>query len=421
MSDRHTLDEIIAVKPDNSFLEYIVRRIQRDDYRGLHISQHNRYDLERLLKILRGIFSIARGERFRIPLGDDMGIKDPDCDEYYKIVGEVKRNSGIGTINSLKKNFFVDFHRMGLLYRYDERGDKMMGDERGHVYYGQLTSRSIKLLNGKIIERYKVFTDALDDLFCDETTNIANTIYYSKYKNDRISIDEFMLIMSDNRPEIRDKKIDLLDSYRTLARYQRERAIDLIKKYCNPDAFYGCKTERRDYHNWKNESQQIFSLLKNTVYFDITRQSLKLNTGMYGIFTDTQIRQRSLGAKDDYFIKHGICKRSGHELHHIVPFSSAKNKEEFKLIDDWSNLVYLTCNKHSEFVENGNRNIILFASDGILLFKDFDKSTITVHNEVDAWYSNTLIPKMLSHNTNLLKTVYEYAKAASSLIFTLRG
>lgn len=413
MSDKGILNKITSIKPDNSFLEYIVNRIQQDNYRGLHISQHNRYDLERLREILQGIYYIVEGKRFRIPLGDDMGVKDLDCSEYYNIVREVKKNSGVGTINSLKKNFFVDFHRMGLLYRYDENGNSMKGDERGHLYYGQLTAAAIKLLRGTVVESYKVFTDALDELFCNEIANLANTIYYSKYKNNRVSMDEFMLILSDNRPEIRGKKIDLMDSYRELARYQREGTINLIKEYCDPDTFSGSKTNRRDYHNWKNESQQIFSLLKNTVYFDITEQSLRLNTGRYGIFTDTQIQRRTLGAKNDYFIKHGVSKHRSYELHHIIPFSSARNKGEFKLIDDWKNLVYLTCNKHAEFIEYGNRNVMLKASDDTLLFGDFDGSFISVHNSTDARYANRQVPKMLSYNTGLLQTVYEYATLAA--------
>lgn len=409
LGDRSILNQILAIEPNNLFLDYVVRRVQREDYRGLHVSQHNRYDLDRLIKILSGIYNIVGLKRFRIPLGDDTGERDADCGYYYAIVKEVNKRAGIGTINSLKKNFFVDFERMGLMYRYDKYGDQILHMGRGQVYYGQLTDRVRDLLEGNITKRYRIFTDSIDILFSDEISNIANTLYYSNYKNARISINEFMLILSDSRPEYRDKKIDLLDSFRSLNRLQQERAVDLIQKYCDPDSFSGDKTQRRDYSNWKNESQQIFSLLKNTVYFDITENSLKLNTGMYGIFTDTQIQQRTLGTKRDYFIEHNLSPLTSHELHHIVPFSAARNKEEFKLIDNWRNLIYLTCNKHAEFSNRRNRNIILLTSADLLIFEDFGNNVITAKKGVTARYSERLLIKMLERNKELLKVVYGYS------------
>jgi len=402
------LIKIIAIEPQNLFLQYITKRIQREDYRGIHISQHNRYDLERLIKILQGVFSTVGMERFRIPLGDDDGTRIPSCGRYYSMVEQVKRNSGIGTINSLKKNFFVDFQRMGLLKRFDIHGYQLVGTEKGQVYYGQLTERASKLIHTTLIERYKIFTDALDDLFANETANIANTMYYSDYKDDRIYLEEFMLIMTDDRPEIRDKKIDLLDSWRRLERFQQIKALDHIKEYCDPDNFYGDKTQSRDYGNWRNESQQIFSLLKNTVYFDISNNTLRLNTGRYGIFTDDQIQKRMESAKTDYFNNHNIQKRDSCELHHVVPFSSARNKTEFKLIDDWNNLVYLSSAKHAEFSNTRNRNIILSVAPGLLNFKDFDNNIITVRNGTNSWYREEVAPRMHKHNGELLKTVYGY-------------
>jgi len=297
------LDEIVAIQPDNQFLKYIVNRIQDVNYRGIHISQHNRYDLDRLTKILAGINEVVADKIFRVPTGDNKkGEQKPDCVEYYKIVKSVKKVAGVGTINSLKKNFFVDFQKLGLLRRFDKNKNEIT--KRSGIYYAQLTPLAIKLVNSSLVQQYKIFTDALDDLFETEITRLAETLYYSNYKNTPIGIIEFMLILSDDRPQISDDKIDLINSYRALKPWQQKKATNLIKKYCNPKNFKGNKTKKRDFGNWKNESQQIFSLLKNTVYFDITQNSLKLNTGMYGIFTDTQIKRRGLGAKHEYFQQH---------------------------------------------------------------------------------------------------------------------
>jgi len=53
-----------------------------------------------------------------------------------------------------------------------------------------------------------------------------------------------MLILSDDRPQISDDKIDLINSYRALKPWQQKKATNLIKKYCNPKNFKGNKTKK---------------------------------------------------------------------------------------------------------------------------------------------------------------------------------
>jgi len=410
ITPREMLSTIVAIKPDNLFLQYIADRIQDDDYRGIHVSQHNRYDLDRLTQILSGINEVVGNRQFRMPSGDDDGSREADCGEYYRIVDSVNSRAGIGTINSLKKNFFVDFQKMGLLDRFDKNGNVV--ENRGHVYYAKLTDKAIALLtSSSIIERHKIFTNALDVLFADAITQLAETLYYSKYKNDPIGIYEFILILSDDRQGYQEKKVALIDSYRKLERWQQDKAIDLVKQYCNPENFTGNKTTQRDFGNWKNETQQIFTLLKNTVYFDITRSSLRLNTGVYGIFSETQIKQRSLGAKHEYFVQHKIEKVHTFELDHIVPFSSARNKVEFSLIDNWRNMVYLRKDKHAEKTRNNDRNMVLSATAKEICLDDFDdKSRIKATNGISAVYAGDLADNMQKYNRNILGEVFGYTK-----------
>ncbi|MBM4159445.1 MAG: hypothetical protein FJ216_11810 [Ignavibacteria bacterium] len=408
MNNQQILENIISVEPNNQFLKYIVDRIQDVNYRGIHISQHNRYDFDRLVRILKGIYDVVSSNRFRVPLGDDtVGFRDNDCDDYYNIVISVKNKAEVGSINSLKKNFFVDFDRMGLLYRLNEHCIQITG--RGHVYYAQLTDRAINLLQSQsITERYKIFTDALDMLFANNITNLAELLYDSKYRNDAIGIYEFMLILSDDRPNI-NSKIELIDSFRNLKRYQQDKALKLIKDYCNPDNFIGNKNDKRDFGNWKNESQQIFTLLKSTVYFDICENSLKLNTGIYGIFSETHIKQRRIGSKRDYFIKHRIDKMRDFELHHIIPFSSARNKEEFSIIDHWKNLIYLNQDKHNEISRKKDKNILLTAKEYEISLETLDHSNkISARNGVSALYNGSKASIMQKYNREILKNVFKY-------------
>jgi hypothetical protein len=413
MTPREILKNIIAIKPCNLFLEYIVERVQDVNYRGIHISQHNRYDLERLTHILNGIYEVVENRQFRVPLGDDEGVQESGCDEYYRIIKAVNRRAGIGTINSLKKNFFVDFERMGLLYRFNKKGESIGNSKRSHVYYAQLTNAAISLItSSSIVERHKIFTDSLDKLFANELTYLAETLYYSNYKNDPIGIWEFMLILSDDRPKFRNEKIKLIDSCRELKLWQQKKAIDLIKQYCNPKNFRGNKTTQRDFGNWKNETQQIFTLLKNTVYFDITKSSLRLNTGTYGIFSETQIKRRGLGAKHEYFVQHKIKKKiPTFELDHIVSFSSAKNKVEFGLIDNWRNLLYLRNDKHEQKTKYRDRNVVLTATEKEIHLYDFDrKSRISARNGASVVYAGKLADNMQKYNREILKAIFEYTE-----------
>ncbi|MEO8065523.1 MAG: hypothetical protein ABI643_01545 [Candidatus Doudnabacteria bacterium] len=410
MNVNNILKEILSIDKDNLFLHYIVERIKDKDYRGLHISQHNRYDLDRLSGIVEAIHSVVGNSKFRIPLGDDDGTRERDCVQYYEIVKKVKSSIGIGTVNSIKKNFFVDFQRMGFLDRYDKNENLLDIGTRGQIFYCGLTKKATEFATTRSISiKYKVFTDALDVLFQDQITQLAETLYYSNYKNDPIGIYEFMFILSDDRKGVpKEFKIVLIDSYRSLKRWQQNKAIDLIKLYCNPVNFSGSKTDDRDFHNWKNESQQIFSLLKNTVYFEITRNSLTLNTGRYGLFSDVRVQLRSLGAKQEYFVKHSIKRSISFELHHIVPFNAARNKEELKMIDHWKNLLYLEKNKHAEIGKNGNRNMILNITENEIDLEDFDHNFIHAENGKNVKYKGDLAGGMKNYNRELLKDIYEY-------------
>ncbi len=74
----------------------------------------------------------------------------------------------------------------------------------------------------------------------------------------------FLNIDNFTRSEI----IEYVREYRSLSRIQKEKLKELAQDYCNPNHFNGNKLEKRDYHNWKNQAQQIFSLLEQSVFFE---------------------------------------------------------------------------------------------------------------------------------------------------------
>ncbi len=64
------LQNILDIEKGNKFLKYIVRRVQRKDYRGIHLSQHNRYDIDKLDNILKTIYKVVGENSFSVPSGD---------------------------------------------------------------------------------------------------------------------------------------------------------------------------------------------------------------------------------------------------------------------------------------------------------------------------------------------------------------
>ena len=200
---------------------------------------------------------------------------------FSRIVAEVNALTGKMTTNSIKKNVFPDLDRMGLIVRCDKDGVPVMG--RRPVATARLSDTGLALAESiKLIERYDVFTKAVDRLFSNRISELAELVYYSDFRADKISIYELMLILSDEDDTV--DKIALLKAYRSLPKVSRGKAIDLIKAYADPARFDGNKTAKRDFNNWKNEAQQILGLLSTTIYFEADNKGFKLRTGQLGVF-----------------------------------------------------------------------------------------------------------------------------------------
>lgn len=400
------LAEIESVEEGNLFLRYITRRLRSPDYRGWHVSQHNRYTIDDIEKIVRAVDDVVGGGVFAIFPGDDKGEKiPPQYAHYAEIVRQVKADMGRGTVNSVKKNFFPDMDGMGLLHR--EKIDAAGLPRK--TLHGSLTAAARAFLDAKtLVEKYKIFTDGVDNLFGNKISDLAELLSVSDYAHDKISIDEFMFILSDKSESL--NKIEILDSYRSLKKFQQKKARDLIQKYANPRAFEGDKTAKRDFHNWKNQIQQMMGLLKTTVYFEVElNRCFRLNTGRTGFFRIHP--QRSAAPKRQYFFFHEVRKKENFELHHIVPISAARNQSEAKDVDHHKNLIYIHREKHLEISKSRDKNVVLDIDPASATFSDFDKSNaITAKNKQDALYSDDAqkVAKVAAYNAKLLKSIYDY-------------
>lgn len=403
------LDRIKMVDEDNIFINYIIERLEGNTYRGWHVSQHNRYDLNDIAAILNAIREISSDRSFAIPPGDYTSEdKLPkDYREFERIVGKINDELGRGTINSVKKNFFPDLSRMQFL----DRERKIVSSGEKKTLHGKLTNYAIELIDAEhIADRYNKYTIGIDKLFKGKISELAELVYESNYANDKLTIYEFMFILSDH-DRSREYKIMLLNSFRSLGKRKCSQLINLIQEYANPKNFSGDKTVLRDFHNWKNQAQQILSLLNSTVYFSVDGNELFwLNIGAKNYYKG--IYKRKELPKKNYLKNHSIEKRDNFEFHHIIPIATAKNDKEFKMIDDERNLIYIHKNKHREISQNLSRNIVLYIDKNIAIFEDIyteEQNRIEVSNsgrDRSAYYSTD--PKKLAEMGKYNKKLIQY-------------
>ena len=410
MEDYKFLHQLKNISPENRFISYIIDRVSSDDYRGFQCSQHNRLTYQYFTNVLSTIYEIAGDSKFAIHTGDDNGKLQPHAVTYYKIVEGINNATSKGTINSIKKNTFPDIARMGFLDRFDKNDHKIIENEsRSSVYFVQLSPLGIRFVKASTFEKIKLFTDGIDILTKNTATELVELLYLNDYGIDSISILEYMYIFSDDRKSIYlNDKFDLLLEYRRLSDFEKSKVDSLLKAFCNPSnrKVLKNKTLLRDYSNWKNESQQIFNLLANSTYFKVENNTLILNTGNYGLFDEHANRGEK--AKLEYFKHNSTPKTAGYQLHHIVPFSKAKNKSDAASIDDFRNLIYLKNEKHLEFTIAGKENVIMKhnENDKNVIFLDFEDSFIMVDITKDALVDIKNLSEIKKYNTLLLKKFY---------------
>lgn len=264
------------------------------------------------------------------------------------------------------------------------------------------------ILSKTEFERRKYYTDAVDILTKNAATDMVELLSTDN-RFDYINILEFMYILSDDRENIYfNDKLMYLVEYRRLTETQRNNLNKLLQMYCNPQKPRINKSYARDYHNWKNESQQIYNLLSNSTYFKVINDNLILNDGQYGLFV--QSAQRSQKPKEKYFRYHNIKHTPNYELHHIIPFKRANNQQEAQYIDDERNMIYLSSQKHAEFTKSQNVNIRTSYSIPNILFLKLGSidQIITVNlDNREALLSVDKIDEIINYNKILLQKFYQ--------------
>ena len=300
---------------------------------------------------------------------------------------------------------------MGLIHRYNAKGIAQIAFERSTIYAVSLTALAIELIDESktILERQMIFSRCLDNILLGMATDMIDVLR----KLDNLTVEEYTFFISFNRQKLNGIQYDLetlteyAKEYHALPRAVKDHVVKIVRDYCNPNNFTGDKISKRDFHNWRNEAQQVFMLLDMTVYFefDSEQEHMKLMINKDKIFTsvnDITKLKRSYGEKAKYFTSHGITKNIGFELHHIVPLLWARSANEFFILDKWQNMLYIDGGKHAIITQSGNVHMRLcFHGNDIVLFD-------TCNNKVHLIYNTNVIyclnkkQIMEEANTNIL-------------------
>jgi len=382
----------------NKFLKYIFKRINREDYRGMHLSQHNRLPFDKVLQILKTIKDIVGNSKFKIHRGDWRGRKQEGCEIYYTIVNKLKNIIRQGTVNSLKKNIFPDLDTMGFLDRYNPKGERVSYDRREIIDSVSLTKFALDFINEEKPRRqYKMYIEATEKLL----ESILDELFYLLYKKfESINIYEFMFVVSDNKLTTQEK-IDLINSYRRLKKIEKTKIVqDIIKKFKEINKKAVNKKFKRDFGNWYNESLQILNLLNQTVYFKtFEKRILMLSISQEAL---EFIATRSQRQKEKYFEWHNVERVKGYHLHHICPLFYATTRKQLKLIDNFKNLIYISERTHSKILHDLFIQLI-YENERLLLKDPIGKKFLDITNDVIIDKNN--IPEMIKYNQKVLKEI----------------
>lgn len=404
------------IDPSNSALHFIDKRIADDKYRGSWSSQHNRYTMEQVVSILSIFNKICPNKELMQIRTADISRRPHNIfgeESYAEFCNEAKSISGIGTQDAMRKNLFVDFHRMGLIERYDSNKTPTDPFSRKSVKYVSLTEQGVKLIESKnLLDQYFIFSRAIDTLLGGYINILLSILRDSEYAIDKITIYDFMFFVSAVDTETSfsidiDQCVNLIKEVRKLSPIQRKSVIEKLKETLRPENYVGSKTNQRDFHNWQNKAEQVFTILNQTVYFEVQGEILVLKKGpnSYSDDDDTKRLDRSKNEKYQYFVNHNVGKVSGFELHHVVPLAWSESKHHFKLLDTWKNMVYIDAFSHAKITQNRNRNIVMQQDGDNLTLSDYNSNTVYLDNVKNIIYDISKQGMMLQHNNELRKTL----------------
>ena len=409
------MKELLAISPGNEALEFLAKRIADDNYRGDVSSQHNRYTKDDVILILALFNKYApNGALMKIRTTDisKRPTNNPDEKAFALFCTEVASKINKGRQDAMRKNYFVDFHRMGFIARYNKDKVPIAPFAIGKIKYVSLTKQGQKLISATDLEeQFFIFSKGIDSMLGGYINILLEIFRSSEYDIDTLTIYEHMFFVSAIHANTifeidTQKSIDYINLYRTLSRGQRNAVVELLKEKMKPENYSGNKIDKRDFGNWKNKAQQLFSVITQTVYFEQRDNKLvpRELRNAKGEKTTLIKLSRSISEKFEYFTNHkvGKVRLLGFELHHVVPLSWAESREQFKLLDVWINMVYIDAYSHAKITQNNNNNVNMENEGTTIILSDMIGNDVKLVLNNNILYLPDNLPKMLDYNTKLL-------------------
>lgn len=344
---------------------YLNNRISDSkSYRGMHLAQHNRLPIEKLIVILQSIRNAVGNSWFVEPASDDpaptrkhdplqprripSGMTSQDCDEYYLILDEIynaKVDKVSATFNSLKKNIFPNLEGMGLLER-DDSGQRGGGNKKARI-----TPVAINFLEGNERTQKKIFSE------CNERIlkPIVEILDVVLEKFDTVNVYEMMLFLTDESIKL-ERKMELISKYKSMKKLQVIELHNSIQTRMNRSMGVNvAKIDKLDWHNWWNESRQMTDMLETVVGFNVYQndQIMKAGNAEAVVFS----ANRSQNIRREALSWHSLTSKDSWDLHHILPVEYATSSSDLKQIDDKRNLLYIPSSIHKTIPNTSNRMV----------------------------------------------------------------
>ncbi|WP_279128635.1 hypothetical protein [Helicobacter winghamensis] len=411
MTESHFKTALLGINPALECLKFLYHRVLRDDYRGLHKLQHYRWSVEYIKIVLKHLPKDTLLLHTQGDVYDDYRYSSDELEfcEYLQNV-----NKDLLTIEKsitdmgMRKIIFVNLHRMGLIDRFNHRQVICdIGKTYRNYRYVKITQRGLEFLESKnIFEEQRNLGIALDFVFGGIVQDVLDII--NALNPSYLSVSEMMFFVSflgkDYQGKIltKDVIIEFINEFRSLKARQKV-AEDVVNEFCMPKNFSGNKTQKRDFHNWKNETQTLFDSFDLMALFEYDRQKqrLLLKANING---ENITFKRSNSIKQEYFKQHEVQKDVCFELHHIVPFYYAKDIDALKAIDNWQNLIYIDANSHKIFTldKNGKKAIRLNFKDKDAVLDNLIGDEVVLKYADNIRYKIALQERMLRYNKALL-------------------
>lgn len=410
-------DNLESLGPQRSrakdFVDYLAERVRHKDYRGVHIGQHNRthMDYQKLLGILEAISLVERTSprnSLWTPHGDYNDkylaklrkIDSEALQEYRDFIEIVKKvpstdgKTGSGTYNSVKKNWFTDYERMGLI---------KIGDGSSSIPFRSVTLTQLgnKILNTSSFEEgYTSFSTAIDNLIGEDVLSpLIHILWNNGQEFSKLTLAEYQFIVSDKRSGVdASRKMELIRGYRCLKRRHKLFIESHLSQWTGKQS-----ANPIDYGNWKNQAQQAFKVFNSSQYFrNFMGEYLTLSVhegDMLAAF------RRTSNVRVEYLARHAVSPVKDFEFHHIIPFSMITTRKEHQDIDTWKNLVYIHKSLHSKFPRVGNSYLKLDNDPtwriGHFLEPQHDFIAVPA-NQCQISSNPAVIKSVLDHNAKLL-------------------